>query len=108
MYALGMPNAILWGVLAGVLNFIPYLGPIAAFFIFAGAALMTFPTLGQALAVPGVFIAAASHRRSARAAADRGQALRGECARDPARRVVRLRASGAFPACCWPRRCWSR
>jgi predicted PurR-regulated permease PerM len=56
MFALGMPNAILWGVLAGVLNFIPYLGPIAAFFILAAAALITFPTLGQALAVPGVFL----------------------------------------------------
>ena len=56
MFALGMPNAILWGVMAGVLNFIPYLGPIVACAIFAAAALITFPTLGQALAVPGVFI----------------------------------------------------
>jgi predicted PurR-regulated permease PerM len=56
MFALGMPNAILWGVMAGVLNFIPYLGPITACVIFSGAALITFPTLGQALAVPGVFI----------------------------------------------------
>ena len=56
MYALGMPNAILWGVLAGVLNFVPYLGPIAAFFILSLAALLTFPSLGQALAVPGVFL----------------------------------------------------
>jgi predicted PurR-regulated permease PerM len=57
MTALGMPNAILWGVLAGVLNFIPYVGPIAACFIFACAALVTFDDLGRALAVPGVFIA---------------------------------------------------
>jgi len=56
MYALGMPNAILWGVLAGVLNFIPYLGPIAACFIFACAGLLVFPSMGQALAVPGVFV----------------------------------------------------
>ena len=56
MFALGMPNAILWGVMAGVLNFIPYLGPIIACIIFAAAALITFPTLGQALAVPGVFV----------------------------------------------------
>jgi predicted PurR-regulated permease PerM len=56
MYALGMPNAILWGVLAGVLNFIPYLGPIAACIIFASAALLTFSNLAQALAVPGVFL----------------------------------------------------
>jgi predicted PurR-regulated permease PerM len=57
MYALGMPNALLWGVLAGVLNFIPYLGPITACVIFAGAALVTFDSLGRALAVPGVFVA---------------------------------------------------
>ena len=56
MFALGLPNAILWGVMAGVMNFIPYLGPIAACFILAGAALITFSNLGQALAVPGVFI----------------------------------------------------
>ncbi len=56
MYALGMPNAILWGVLAAVFNFVPYLGPIAAFFILAVAALVTFENLGHALAVPGVFL----------------------------------------------------
>jgi len=56
MYALGMPNAILWGVLVAVFNFVPYLGPIAAFVILSVAALVTFPTLGRALAVPGVFL----------------------------------------------------
>ncbi|HEX6637191.1 MAG TPA: AI-2E family transporter [Steroidobacteraceae bacterium] len=56
MYALDMPNAILWGVMACVFNFVPYLGPIAAFFIIAIAALLTFPTLGQALMVPGAFL----------------------------------------------------
>src|SRR5262245_38360607 len=56
MYALGMPNAILWGVMVAVCNFVPYLGPIAAFFILSIAALLTFDTLGQALAVPGVFL----------------------------------------------------
>ncbi|HET9864925.1 MAG TPA: AI-2E family transporter [Steroidobacteraceae bacterium] len=57
MYALGMPSAILWGVMAALFNFVPYLGPIAAFFILAVAALLTFENLGQALAVPGVFLA---------------------------------------------------
>jgi predicted PurR-regulated permease PerM len=56
MYALDMPNAILWGVLACLFNFVPYLGPIAAFFIIALAALLTFESLGRALAVPGVFL----------------------------------------------------
>jgi predicted PurR-regulated permease PerM len=54
--ALGMPNPILWGVLAGVLNFIPYLGPIATIVILGAAALVTFDQLGRALAVPGVFV----------------------------------------------------
>jgi len=57
LWALGMPNAILWGVLAGVFNFVPYLGPIAASFIFACVAIVTFDNLGHALAVPGAFIA---------------------------------------------------
>ena len=47
MYALGMPNAILWGVMAALFNFVPYLGPIAAFFILSIAALLTFESLGQ-------------------------------------------------------------
>ncbi|MEJ0084277.1 MAG: AI-2E family transporter [Pseudomonadota bacterium] len=56
LYALGMPNAILWGVLAAVFNFVPYLGPIAAFFIITIAALVTFNSTGRALSVPGVFL----------------------------------------------------
>jgi len=56
MAALGMPNAILWGVLAAVFNFVPYLGPIATFFILGIAALVTFENLMQALAVPGAFL----------------------------------------------------
>jgi len=56
MYALGMPNAILWGVLACLFNFVPYLGPIAAFSIIAIAAFVTFPNSGRALAAPGAFL----------------------------------------------------
>jgi len=56
MYALGMPNAILWGVMAALFNFVPYLGPIAAFFILAVAGLLTFESLGRAMSVPGVFL----------------------------------------------------
>jgi predicted PurR-regulated permease PerM len=54
--ALGMPNAILWGMIAAVLNFIPYLGPAATIVILGGAALGTFDELGRALAVPGSFV----------------------------------------------------
>jgi predicted PurR-regulated permease PerM len=56
MYALGMPNAILWGVMACLFNFVPYLGPIAAFFIIAVAAMLTFNDMSRALVVPGAFL----------------------------------------------------
>ena len=54
--ALGMPNAILWGMVAGVLNFIPYLGPVTTMVILGGAALVTFDESGRAVAVPGSFV----------------------------------------------------
>jgi len=30
LYAVGIPNAVLLGLLAGLLNFVPFLGPIQA------------------------------------------------------------------------------
>jgi predicted PurR-regulated permease PerM len=56
MAALGMPNALLWGTVAAVLNFIPFVGPITTLSILAIAALVTFPNVGQALTVPGAFL----------------------------------------------------
>jgi predicted PurR-regulated permease PerM len=56
MVALGMPNAILWGTVAAVFNFIPFVGPMTTLGILAIAALVTFASIGQALAVPGAFL----------------------------------------------------
>jgi predicted PurR-regulated permease PerM len=56
MVALGMPNAILWGTVAAVFNFIPFVGPMTTLCILAIAALVTFASIGQALAVPGAFL----------------------------------------------------
>jgi predicted PurR-regulated permease PerM len=56
MTALGMPNALLWGTVAAVLNFIPFLGPITTLGIIAIAALVTFSNIGKALAPPGAFL----------------------------------------------------
>jgi predicted PurR-regulated permease PerM len=56
MAALGMPNALLWGTVAAVLNFIPFVGPITTLGILAIAALVTFSNIGQALIVPGAFL----------------------------------------------------
>jgi predicted PurR-regulated permease PerM len=57
MAVLGMPNPVLWGTLAGVLNFIPYFGPITTMVILGGTALVTFDDVTHALAVPAAFIA---------------------------------------------------
>ena len=57
MYLLGMPNPLLWGVLAATLEFIPYLGALAVTVILALAAFTVFDATGQALLVPATFVA---------------------------------------------------
>lgn len=56
LHFLGMPNPILWGVLVAVLEFVPYLGALAAVVILGVAGLAAIPDVGQALLVPGVFL----------------------------------------------------
>jgi predicted PurR-regulated permease PerM len=55
MGALGLPNPVLWGVLAAVTNFVPFLGAIACTVALAAVALVHFDDLGRALLVPAVF-----------------------------------------------------
>ncbi|MBA3317453.1 MAG: AI-2E family transporter [Gemmatimonadales bacterium] len=56
MYLLGMPNPVLWGVVATVLNFVPYVGAVANTILLALAAFVTFDDTSQALLVPGTFL----------------------------------------------------
>jgi predicted PurR-regulated permease PerM len=58
-WLLGMPNPALWGTLAFILNFIPYLGAITEIGIVALVAAATFPHLGHALLVPASYLALA-------------------------------------------------
>jgi len=51
----GMPNPVLWGVIAAVLNFVPYIGGLVNTVILALAAFLTFEEIGRALMVPIVF-----------------------------------------------------
>jgi len=57
MLLLKMPNALLWGSLAALAEFIPYIGATVMLALLAMAGLVTFPTLGQALLVPGAYLA---------------------------------------------------
>lgn len=45
MWAWGMPNPVLWGAMAGMLNFIPYLGDLTGILITAIVAFVTFSDL---------------------------------------------------------------
>jgi predicted PurR-regulated permease PerM len=56
MWLLGMPNPVLWGVIAGLLNYIPYLGGVATTGVLGLAALLQFDDVGRALMVPAVFV----------------------------------------------------
>ena len=51
----GMPNPVLWGVVAAVLNFVPYIGGLVNTIILALAAFLAFEDTGRALLVPIVF-----------------------------------------------------
>lgn len=57
MYLLGMPNAILWGALVAILEFVPYLGATVMVLLLMLVALTTFDNVARALLVPGAFLA---------------------------------------------------
>jgi predicted PurR-regulated permease PerM len=56
MTLLGVPNPLLWGVLAMVSNFIPYLGPILMITVLAMVGFLTFQDTARALMVPLAFV----------------------------------------------------
>jgi predicted PurR-regulated permease PerM len=53
----GLPNPLLWGVLAAVLNYVPYIGPGIVTATLAVVGLLAFPTLGEAAVAPIAFLA---------------------------------------------------
>jgi len=55
--ACGIPDPALWGVLALLLNFIPYFGPLCMTVLFVLLGLLTYPKFGAALTPAGLFAA---------------------------------------------------
>lgn len=53
----GMPTPYVWGIVAALLNFIPYAGPATTLAIVTFVAAMTFSTVGPILGVAGTFLA---------------------------------------------------
>ena len=56
LWWLGVDNALLWGGVAAILNFAPFIGPMVAVAILVVVGFARFPTPLAALAVPGVFL----------------------------------------------------
>ncbi len=52
LYFMGVTNAAMWGILAAVLNFIPYFGPVAGVILLAAVGMLTFDTLWRGIFRP--------------------------------------------------------
>ena len=56
LWQLGMDSPIMWGGIVAVLNYIPYLGPIASALLLFIGGLMTFPDAWSAMVPPAIFV----------------------------------------------------
>ena len=56
-WLVGLPNPLLWGVLAAVLNYVPYIGPGIVVATLGVVGLLTYPTLSEALVAPLAYLA---------------------------------------------------
>ncbi len=56
-FLLGLPNPVIFGFLAALLNYVPYVGPAVMVTVLLAVGLVTFPSLGHALLAPACMIA---------------------------------------------------
>lgn len=56
MWAIGLPDPLLWGALAFLLNYVLILGPLTGIALFFLVGLLTFDTLWQALLPPAAYL----------------------------------------------------
>jgi len=55
-WLVGLPDPAIFGLLAALLNYIPYVGPAIMVVVMFGVGLVTFPSLGQSLVAPAGFV----------------------------------------------------
>lgn len=58
LWLIGIPNPVLWGVLAAVLNYIPFAGLIVGTLIVSLVAIAEFGSVGRALLAPIIYLTA--------------------------------------------------
>ncbi|MER8806829.1 AI-2E family transporter [Mesorhizobium australicum] len=56
LWALGMPNPLVWGAAAALLNFLPYVGAMITLVLVTVIALITFDTIAYALLAPAFLV----------------------------------------------------
>lgn len=56
LWGLGMPNPLVWGAMAALLNFLPYVGALMTVLIVAIIALISFDTIAYALLAPAFVV----------------------------------------------------
>lgn len=56
LYFIGMPDPVLWGVMAALLIYVPYIGPAVGILAVTVAAFLSFGSLGKILAAPAIYI----------------------------------------------------
>ena len=56
LHLMGMPYALLWGVAAFLLNYLPYLGAMVGVAVSGAVAVVTYDSLGAAFLVPLVYL----------------------------------------------------
>lgn len=59
LFAIGMPNPVLWGVMIAIFNYVPYLGAATAIVVLTLIALITFNHIAIILLVPATVFAIA-------------------------------------------------
>jgi predicted PurR-regulated permease PerM len=55
-WAIGLPNPLLWGVLACVMNYVPYVGPAVVIATLAVVGMLIHPTLQEAAVAPLLYL----------------------------------------------------
>lgn len=55
LWAIGMPNPLLWGVLATLLTYIPYLGALIGIALVLAVAMVSFDSFAQAVLAPAIY-----------------------------------------------------
>ena len=58
LFAIGVPNAVLWGILAGVMRFVPFVGSLIAAFFPVAVAAAADPGWSMPLMTAGLFLVA--------------------------------------------------